>query len=36
LRRSATFGVRVELKHVLVPGGEVVRISRLDDVPAGR
>jgi len=36
LRRSATFGVRIEHQHVLVPDGEVVRISRLDDVGAGR
>ena len=32
LRRSATFGIRAEHPHVLVPGHEVVRIRRFDEV----
>jgi hypothetical protein len=32
LRRTLKFGVRAEHKHLLVPGGEVVRIRRLTEV----
>ena len=33
IRRSAKFGVRSEHKHVLVPGGEVTRITPLGQLP---
>jgi hypothetical protein len=32
LTKSARFGVRGELKHLVVPGGQVTRISRLVDI----
>jgi hypothetical protein len=32
LRKTAKFGVRTELKHLLVPRGPVARISRLAEV----
>jgi hypothetical protein len=32
IRKSAKFGVRPEHKHVLVPAGEVVRITRLGEM----
>lgn len=35
LRRNAKFGIRVEHKHLLVPGAEVVRIRRLDELSEG-
>jgi hypothetical protein len=35
LRRSAKFGIRAEHRDLLVPAGEVARISRLVDLPLG-
>jgi hypothetical protein len=35
LRRTIKFGVRAEHKHVLVPTGDVVGITRLAEVGAG-
>ena len=32
IRKSAKFGVRSEHKHVLIPAGEVVRITRLGEM----
>ena len=32
LRRAAKFGIRAEHKHLLVPGDEVVRITRFTDI----
>jgi hypothetical protein len=32
IRKSAKFGVRSELKHLVVPGGQVTRISPLGDI----
>jgi hypothetical protein len=34
LRRTAKFGVRAEQKHVLVPAGDVAKITPLGDVMA--
>jgi hypothetical protein len=34
LKRTLKFGVRADHKHVLVPAGEVVGITRLSDVTA--
>jgi hypothetical protein len=33
IRRSAKFGVRSELKHLVVPLDQVARISRLGEAP---
>jgi hypothetical protein len=33
IRKSAQFGVRSDYKHVVVPTGEVARITRLGDTP---
>ena len=30
--KSAKFGVRSELKHLVIPGAQVARISRLGDI----
>ena len=35
LRRSAKFGIRAEHRDLLVPAGEVAKISRLVDLPLG-
>jgi hypothetical protein len=35
LRRADEFGIRVERPHVLVPDGEIVRISPLGQMTAG-
>jgi hypothetical protein len=32
VRRSARFGVRADRKHLIVPRGEVSRITRLGDI----
>jgi hypothetical protein len=32
IRKSAKFGVRSDLKHLVVPGSQVTRISRLGDL----
>jgi hypothetical protein len=32
IRRSARFGVRTDRKHLIVPRGEVSRITRLGDI----
>jgi hypothetical protein len=31
IRKSATFGIRSEHKHLVVPSGEVVRVTRLGE-----
>ena len=35
LRRCAKFGIRAEHKDLLVPGDQVVRITRFSDLAAG-
>jgi hypothetical protein len=35
LRKSAQFGVRTEHKHLVVPTGQVARITRLGELMAG-
>jgi hypothetical protein len=32
VRRAVKFGVRVDLKHTVVPSGEVARVTPLNDV----
>jgi hypothetical protein len=32
IRRSAKFGIRSELKHLIVPSAEVARVTRLGEV----
>jgi hypothetical protein len=35
LRKSARFGVRSEHKHLVVPGNDVARITRLEELVPG-
>jgi hypothetical protein len=35
LRKSARFGVQTQYKHLVVPGDQIARITRLGDLTAG-